>query len=123
MKKEAAAVVLLLLLIAGSCLNLKTLDALIYGIEDRLYLSQSEADAGNTDRAERELENAWKLWLDADGYTHIFIRHAEIDAISDAFCELLQTLPDGDAQPAYEKLLYHLESVRDIEHLSLRSVF
>lgn len=123
MKREAIAVLLLLLLITGAWMNLKKLDTLMFCMEERLISSQTEARTGEADRAEREMRDALDLWLRSDGYTHIFIRHSEIDAISDAFYELAEALSDGDAEAAYEKLLYHLESVRDIEHLSLRSIF
>lgn len=123
--RELAAIAILVLLIAGSWLNLCYLDSLTGTLEEKLLLSQNAAEIGNVDIAEKALTDALDLWLNADGYTHIFIRHAEIDTISDAFFELYDTLLSGETdalKAEYGKLLYHLDSVAGIEHLSLRSI-
>lgn len=123
--REFAAIAILVLLIAGSWLNLYYLDSLTGTLEEKLLLSQNAAEIGNMDIAEKAVTDALDLWLNADGYTHIFIRHAEIDTISDAFFELYDTLLSGESSAldaAYGKLLYHLDSVAGIEHLSLRSI-
>ena len=125
MKRELAAIIVLVLLIAGSWLNLRCLDSLTGVLEEKLILSQNAAEAGSMDIAEEALTDALDIWLSADGYTHIFIRHAEIDTISDAFYELYDALlsSENDAlEAAYGKLIYHLDSVAEIEHLSLRSI-
>ena len=125
MKRELAAIAILVLLIVGSWFNLCYLDSLTEGLEEKLLLSQNAAETGNMEIAEKALIDALDTWLNADGYTHIFIRHAEIDTISDAFYELYDTLLSGEndsLEAAYGKLIYHLDSVNEIEHLSLRSI-
>lgn len=125
MKREYAAIIILVLLILGAWVNLRYMDSLTGRIEAKLELSQRAAELGNADIAEKALLDALDIWLGADGYTHIFIRHSEIDAISDSFYELYDTLLSSETDalvPAYAKLVYHLESVNDIEHLSLRSL-
>lgn len=125
MKRELAAIAILVLLIAGSWLNLRYLDSLTETLEEKLLLSQNAAEIGNMDIAEEALTDALDIWLNADGYTHIFIRHSEIDTISDAFYELYDALLSGEndsLEAAYGKLIYHLDSVTEIEHLSLRSI-
>lgn len=125
MRREHAAMLILAAIIFGAWVNLRYMDSLTGRIEAKLELSQRAAEQGSTDISERALLDALDIWLSADGYTHIFIRHSEIDAISDAFYELYDTLLSGEADaltPAYAKLIYHLESVKDIEHLSLRSL-
>ena len=124
MTKELIAAALLVLLILGSWGNLLYLDRLMGSIEDGLQQSMGSYSAGNTDAAHSDLLEALSLWLNADGYTHVFIRHSEIDAISDAFYDLSEAMLSGseEADAAYEKLLYHLHSVDGIEHLTLRSI-
>lgn len=125
MRRECTAMIILTLLMLGAWLNLRHMDSLTERIEAKLELSQKAAEQGSMDISEKALLDALDMWLGADGYTHIFIRHSEIDAISDSFYELYDALLSGETDalaPAYEKLIYHLESVNDIEHLSLRSL-
>lgn len=125
MRREYTAMIILALLMLGAWLNLRHMDSLTERIEAKLELSQKAAEQGSMDISEKALLDALDMWLGADGYTHIFIRHSEIDAISDSFYELYDALLSGETDalaPAYEKLIYHLESVNDIEHLSLRSL-
>lgn len=125
MRREYTAMIILALLMLGAWLNLRHMDSLTDRIEAKLELSQKAAEQGSMDISEKALLDALDMWLGADGYTHIFIRHSEIDAISDSFYELYDALRSGETDalaPAYEKVIYHLESVNDIEHLSLRSL-
>lgn len=125
MRREYTAMIILALLMLGAWLNLRHMDSLTERIEAKLELSQKAAEQGSMDVSEKALLDALDMWLGADGYTHIFIRHSEIDAISDSFYELYDALRSGETDalaPAYEKVIYHLESVNDIEHLSLRSL-
>ena len=125
MRREYTAMIILAILMLGAWLNLRHMDSLTERIEAKLELSQKAAEQGSMDISEKALLDALDMWLGADGYTHIFIRHSEIDAISDSFYELYDVLLRGETDalaPAYEKLIYHLESVNDIEHLSLRSL-
>ena len=157
MKKEAIAGAVLALLIVLSAWNIYSIDALTDGISDSLRMSQALADIGDFDSAKTELDKGLKLWLNADGYTHIFLRHPEIDSTTDAFYELQELLLDGGGEQfagllggagcgcgigaafggsrggrrasgrgggaaAYDKLRYHLESIRSMEHISIGSV-
>ena len=125
MKKEIFALSLLLLLFAASLFNIRYFDRLCLDIAGEVEASEEALEAGNTKAAEEHLENALHTWLDADSYTHIFIRHPEIDSTADAFYELAETLNEGDAEScraAYEKLLYHLSSIRTMEHLRFGSI-
>ena len=125
MRREYTAMIILAILMLGAWLNLRHMDSLTERIEAKLELSQKAAEQGSMDISEKALLDALDMWLGADGYTHIFIRHSEIDAISDSFYELYDALLSGETDaltPAYERLIYHLESVNDIEHLSLRSL-
>ena len=65
-------------------------------------------------------------WRDAKPYTHIFLRHAELDAVSDAFYDVFIHLGVGDidaAEGAYDRLEEHLRSIDDMEQISLGAVF
>ena len=89
MKREIAAGLVLLLLAIGSWFNLNYLREFTGVLEEQLALSRAYCNAGRFDLAEEVLSEAADEWLGADGYTHIFIRHSEIDSTTDAFFELM----------------------------------
>ena len=124
MKRELAAGTLLVLLIAGAWWNIRAVDRLTGEIMAGLDTAQTAEARGQPEEAREALDKALKRWLEADRYTHIFIRHAEIDATADAFYELQSQLlsGEGDSSAAYDKLRYHLESIRQMEHPSLGSI-
>lgn len=124
MKRELAAGTLLALLIAGAWWNIRAVDRLTGEIMAGLDTAQAAEARGQPEEAREALDKALKRWLEADRYTHIFIRHAEIDATADAFYELQSQLlsGEGDSSAAYDKLRYHLESIRQMEHPSLGSI-
>ena len=81
-----------------------------------------DADYG---RAEALLRGALSEWEGAEGYTHIFIRHSEIDATADAFCAALGSVAARDASAAgdYEALIYRLRGLYGMERLTPGSIF
>ena len=124
MSRELAAGALLLLLIAGAWWNIHAVDTLTQEIMNELDTSQAAEEQGRHLDAQAALDKALKRWLEADSYTHIFIRHPEIDSTADAFYELGQALEENSEsrRAAYDKLLYHLESIRTMEHLRFGSI-
>lgn len=126
MKREIAAGAVLLLLAIGSWINLNYLKGFTGGLEEQLELSRAFCDSGRFVLAEDVLAQAADEWLGADGYTHIFIRHPEIDSTTDAFFELMSDVRAGDAESAsggYEKLAAHLNSLYTMERVTLGSIF
>lgn len=123
MKREYIAAVLLAALVVTSAWCIRKIDALTDEI--CLRAQAAERAASDPETAERELRQGLELWLANEGYTHVFIRHSEIDACTDAFYEALSTLPDGEADAfasACEKLVYHMRSVSGMEHVTLGSI-
>mgnify|MGYP003207552330 CR=1 FL=1 len=126
MKRELTAGIVLLLLAVGSWLNLNYLRNFTGSLTETLELSRAYCESEQYELAESELEKASDTWLAADGYTHIFIRHSEIDSTTDAFFELMSDVRSQDAQSAagsYEKLLAHLSSLYTMERVTLGSIF
>ena len=66
-----------------------------------------------------------KLWQSEADYAQIVLRQDEIDAVSDAFFELLGAIRggEGEAEEAYLSLLYRLDGIARMDHLRLSSVF
>ena len=126
MKKELFALLTLGLLLVGSWVNVQYLEKLTDSLSENVAQAQSACSAENYSTAQTHLANALKEWLDADEYTHVFIRHSEIDTTSDAFYEALGAIlteEQGESIAALKKLSYHLDSVLSMETVTLRSVF
>ena len=124
MSRELAAGALLLLLVAGAWWNIHAVDSLTGEIMRDLDASQAAEEQGRHLDAQAALDKALNRWLEADSYTHIFIRHAEIDSTADAFYELQAQLlsGEGDSSAAFDKLRYHLDSIQRMEHPRLGSI-
>ena len=110
MKKTIAAAILLALLFGAAAWNIAHIDALTGSL---------------TALAEDALHEAIELWYGAENYTHIMIRHSEVDSATDAFYAALETILTRDAdaaESAIECLKAHLRSIASMEHVSIKSV-
>lgn len=126
MKKELLAFVIILALVAGAVVNIFHITSLGQDLTTQIASAQTCCRREDFDNAETALRKGLDLWLSADGYTHIFIRHAEIDSTSDAFYEALSAIAEEDADSAVtacEKLQYHIDSIVSMECVTLKSVF
>ena len=124
MKRELLAAALLILLLALLLGNIQAIDELIGAVEEHICRSSAALARGDRQLAVSEVETAMQLWQSAEGYTHIFIRHSEIDAVWDAFFELNAALrgPDDADASLYLDLLYHLDSLARMDELHLGSI-
>lgn len=126
MKKALAAAALLVLLSGAAVWNIAHVDALTGRLtslaEKSIALCRAEDFAG----AEEALREAIDLWFASENYTHIMIRHSEVDTATDAFYAALETILTHDADAAESSvacLKAHLDSIASMEHVSFRSVF
>ncbi len=126
MKKAAAAGALLALLFLAAGWNIRYVDALTGEMLARVEQSRSFCREQNLSAARAALGDAMSYWQDRETYTHIFIRHAELDGVSDAFYDVLAELESGEAdaaEAAYGRLEAHLRCIDDTEQVTLGSVF
>ncbi len=126
MKREIAAYILLIALLAGSLYNIHAMDTLIGGLRTQVDAAYRSAKEGDFYNAKSLLEGAAEQWEELDGYTHIFIRHTEIDSATDAFFDMLSDIAEENSKSlegSYRKLDAHLESLITIEHISIGSIF
>ena len=126
MKKELVAIALLLLILIGNIWNRQRLDKLIGeldGLTEEAYASSRSAEWTSAEDAARSAAEAWS---GAHTYTHIFIRHTDVDTLTAAFCEYRGAITgrdDGDILASYLCLKAGLHCLRDMETLSVGSVF
>ena len=94
MKREAAALGALILLYALCAWN----TAYIHNTTDSLYshieASREHFSSGEWEQARQELYTALEAWEKPGSYTHVALRHSEIDSITDDFYDLLSHLYD-----------------------------
>ena len=126
MKRELCALGLLAALIAVSFWNIRKADSLTGEIGEHLSLSEKAVLAGDPDYAAEQLEAALRIWLAAGDYTQVFLRHPELDKTTDVFYETLQALRERQISTlpaAYDRLRFHLDCIREMEHPGLGSIF
>ncbi len=126
MKRELAAAGLLLLLILAAVWNIRRADFLTGQIGRNLERSEQAAERGDFTLAQTAAENALTLWRNERGYTSVFLRHPDLDAVADAFFDLEELLLQQDREAlaaGYARLRYHLETLDWMEHLSLGTLF
>ncbi len=126
MKKEIAAAVLLLLLFTGVLMNIRVAECIFSSLADEVDAAYECLENGDMQAASEQLDAAIEHWLGLDGYTHIFIRHSEINSTTDAFYGFKSDLSGGDAAAAagsYGLLKEALGSLTAMERISLGSVF
>ena len=126
MTREKLAAILLALLVGISAWSIHKIGALSREIDAELSHAELMAQRADFEAARQSIDNGLKLWLKAERYTHIFIRHPEIDSCTDVFYEALEAAGANKAEDistSLSKLRYHIESIASMERISLGSVF
>ena len=124
MKKEFIALIILSALIIGSIANVLYLDRLVTNMDSHIKAAIDAYTVKNIESAEYELSCALGEWLNNEAYTHVFIRHAEIDTTTDAYYEALSAIHEkSDSTIALlSKTRYHIKSILSMEQVTLKSV-
>ena len=126
MIKEVMAALLLIALLVAAVLNISGVSKLTDDITKTVETAVSAAKRGNWDDAIESAEKAVSLWKNNDNYTHIVLRHSQIDTVSEALYDFLLEAYDKNAErlsAAAEAAMYHLDSVAQMERVRLGSVF
>ncbi len=126
MKKEIIVGCFLILMLAAAFVNIHYLNALT---EDVVALvREAEGSAQNEDwaEAEKKAEAAAKLWTGSDTYTHLVLRHPEIESATDALYGLLEKVyarEAGAVKGAAQAARARIESLASIEEIRFGSIF
>ncbi len=126
MKKELIAAVLLAVIFAGVMLNIRASEKIVSSLMSEVDAAYAQLKSGNSENAAETLDKAIEHWLTLDGYTHIFIRHSEINSTTEAFFQFRSDIGSGDADDAegsYGLLSETLRSIMTMEQISLGSIF
>lgn len=124
MKREFFAVALLLGLLALSIYNIRYIDNKSQTLEN--YIEEAETHYLNGDRksAAEDIETSLDIWLGWDSYSHVMLRHSEVDVITEAYYELLKELEGEDkvTQSSFGKLKEDIDSIITKERINVRSI-
>lgn len=126
MKKELFAGLVLLVMLAALLLNINQMNSLSDKIIESVQKTSQNAADDDWESAAQNAEKALADWLEKDAYTHIVLRHAEIDSITDSLYDLLEAIyneEDGSVKSISRKTITNLQSVSDIERIRLGSIF
>ena len=126
MKKELVALALLLLILAGNLWNQRRLDDLSAALNEQVETAYAASCTGNWAAAEESAAQASEIWEQAGPYTHIFIRHTDVDALTAAFCDYRGAFAgrdSGEIFSSYLRLTAAITSLKNMERLSSGSIF
>lgn len=126
MRRMYVGALILAALMAASLYNVSYLDGKVQALEAMVDSSAELVREGNYAAAADTLRRAIDTWNGMESYTHIFIRHSETDSATDAFYEYLSditAMDGGSAAGSYQKLRAHLESIANMEHVTIGSIF
>lgn len=124
--RELLALLLIILLVAISALNVLAADKLCSNIEAQLLQAEANALKSRWPEAEAAFTLALETWLNAESYSHVFIRHPEIDSCTELFYDLHEAIlsqSGPEIKALFEKLLYRIGGIAQMEKLRLGNVF
>ena len=126
MKKEIFSICLLVFLLTATLLNIRGVRAVTDELKEYVTVCAEYISLDDWLQAERYAQLAKKLWDEKDTYTHMVLRHSEIDTVSDALYDFTGDVYERNAEASRagaEKIIYHLDSICDMERVRFGSVF
>lgn len=126
MKKEIIIGCFLAVLFSAALINIHYLNKLTENVTNLIEEAEKYALEGNWNQAEKKAEEASDLWNRSETYTHLVLRHPEVESATDAIYGLLEQVyskePDalrGSAQAAISRM----KSISSIEQIKFGSIF
>lgn len=126
MKKEIIIACFLVLLLSLAVVNIHFMNKLTGNVTALIEEAQGYARAEDWTRAEKKAEEAAFLWTNSDTYTHLVLRHPEVEAATDAIYGFLQEIyakEPGAAEGAAKAASARLNSISSIEQIKFGSIF
>lgn len=126
MKKELFVGLFLALLLTVSFINIHYIGKLTGETRQCIDDAVSSAEAENWDEAGKKAEEAIAKWTGRDTFTHLVLRHSEIEAATEALYALAQQIysqDKGAARGAGQAASARLASISNIERVRLGSIF
>lgn len=124
MKREYIAVSLIVAIFVLSMMNIRYIENKAQALEDNIATAEKLYFGGDKEGAVSDITASLDAWLSWDSYSHIMLRHSEIDVITDTYYDLLSELQGENETPkaSFEKLKEDLRSLVSKERITLRSI-
>jgi hypothetical protein len=126
MKKEIFIGVLLLLMIAGSIINMVYLNKITDDLIELILQAEECAQNDDWENALSLTEQAYEDWKSKDDYTHIMLRHSEINNTSNFILELRKEILNrekGAVSGAAKSAISHIEEMAYMEQIRIGTIF
>ncbi len=126
MKKEVMIGCFLMILLAAALVNIHYLNELTDNVTQLIEESVKSAERGDWQQSVTKGEEAAKLWTESDTYTHLVLRHPEVEAVTDSiygYMEQIYAREEGAAKGAARAAISRLTSISSIEKIKLGSIF
>lgn len=126
MKKEIIVACVLILMLTGAVINIHYLNKLTDTVARSIEEAEKFVKDEDWAKAEKIAEEAVERWTTSDTYTHLVLRHPEIDSTTDglySFLEQVYAREPGAAAGAAKAAVARLKSISSIEEIKLGSVF
>ncbi len=126
MRRELFAGGLLLILFGLSLFNTRSLSSLTEEIHDLVELADLAAERGDWEDAESRARLAVSRWDESSAYTHVILKHSDIDAFEESLYRFLESVASHQypsSRICAELVYARLRSLRDMERLIIGSIF
>ena len=124
MKREFFAVGLLIALLTLSLYNIRYIENKSQTLSSYIEKAETHYLSGDRQGAAEDIEASLDLWLGWDSYSHVMLRHSEVDVITESYYELLKELEGDDTvtKASFGKLKEELSSITTKERINVRSI-
>ena len=124
MIREIIAFSLLVALLALSLVNVKYIENKTEHLAEEIQEAHELYEKGDNEEAASHVEKSLNDWLNWESYSHIMLRHSEIDVITGAYYELLEELEGEDkvTGASFDALIETLNDIVNKERVSLGSL-
>lgn len=126
MKKEIIISSLLILMMVAAIINIHYINKLTDKVTHLIEESEKYMADGDWNSAENKAEEASRTWEGSDTYTHLVLRHPEIDAATESiygYIAQVNAKEQGAAKGAAEAAIARMKSISSIEQIRFGSVF
>jgi hypothetical protein len=124
--KEIFVGCFLILMLTAAVVNIRCLTRLTGRVTELIEEAERLASRENWSGAAEKAEEATRYWENSDTYTHLVLRHSELESATDAIYDFLEQVyarEKGGAKGAAEAAKARLKSICSIEKIRLGSVF
>jgi TRAP-type C4-dicarboxylate transport system substrate-binding protein len=124
--KEILVGCFLILMLTVAVINIRCLTRLTSRVTELIEEAEMLASQENWSKAAEKAEEATRYWKNSDAYTHLVLRHSELESATDAIYDFLEQIyarEKGGAKGAAEAAKARMKSISSIEQIRLGSIF